>query len=77
MEDGAVTLDVAKRESWIEVIEKVNQWLREEYWPEKAEEEGGIKDGGEWIVGEEQGLDFHKGRLWYGGGERVMIGEGF
>ncbi|KAK5084307.1 hypothetical protein LTR05_005383 [Lithohypha guttulata] len=35
-----------------------------------------IKPGGEWIVGEEQGLDFRKGTLWYGGGDTVYLGKG-
>lgn len=34
-----------------------------------------IPDGGEWIVGEEKGLDFRKGRLWYGGGETIYLGK--
>jgi hypothetical protein len=28
-------------------------------------------------VGEERGLDFRKGTLWYGGGETVRLGVGF
>lgn len=35
-----------------------------------------IKPGGEWIVGEEKGLDFRKGTLWYGGGETIYLGKG-
>ena len=31
----------------------------------------------EWIVGQEKGLDFRKGTLWYGGGETVYLGKGF
>lgn len=67
-------VDHAKVEKLIAVIDDVNQWLETEFWPK---EDGTIKEGGEWVVGEEQGLDFHQGRLWYGGGERVYLGKGF
>ena len=30
-----------------------------------------------WTIGEEKGLDFRKGKLWYGGGETVHLGQGF
>lgn len=58
----------------VQRIEEINEWLKEEYWPK--EESGSVKDGGEWIVGDEKGLDFRKGTLWYGGGETVMLGKG-
>ncbi|CAK7228386.1 hypothetical protein SBRCBS47491_006886 [Sporothrix bragantina] len=32
---------------------------------------------GEWVVGQERGLDARTGALWYGGGRSVMIGQGF
>lgn len=31
----------------------------------------------EWVVGQEKGLELHKGRSWYGGGESVLVGKGF
>ncbi|WPH00150.1 Hypothetical protein R9X50_00297300 [Acrodontium crateriforme] len=65
--------DASKIQSLVERIEEINTWLKEEYWPSG----NGIKDGGEWAVGEETGLDFRKGRLWYGGGETVRLGKGF
>jgi vesicle-fusing ATPase len=67
--------DMKQRKHWIKEIEMINKWLEAEYWPE----EGGksIMAGGEWVVGEEKGLDFRKGRLWYGGGESVYVGKGF
>ncbi|KAK5940879.1 hypothetical protein PMZ80_007296 [Knufia obscura] len=43
---------------------------------ESTEVEEVIKPGGEWIVGEEKGLDFRKGTLWYGGGETIYFGRG-
>ncbi len=72
----------AKMEKWIQVIEEMNAWLVAEYWPRpkgEAVKEGAnggarIKEGGEWIVGQDQGLTLRKGRLWYGGGETVMLG---
>lgn len=60
--------------AFMRVIGEVNEWLEKEFWPN----EGGIKDGGEWVVGEEKGLEVRKGTLWYGGGgETVLLGEGF
>lgn len=63
-----------KMQEWIHTIEEINRWLQEEYWPETGH---GIVEGGEWIIGQEQGLDCRKGRLWYGGGETVRLGQGF
>lgn len=50
----------------VEVVEGINAWLGEEYSGKK----------GEWRVGEELGLCFRKGTLWYGGGETVGLGKG-
>ncbi|KAL2221509.1 RNA ligase/cyclic nucleotide phosphodiesterase [Thermoascus aurantiacus ATCC 26904] len=58
----------------IDKIEEINRKLQAEYWPK---EDSSIKLGGEWIVGQEKGLDFRKGRLWYGGGETIALGKGF
>ena len=74
LENPAPTLDAGNRNAWLEKIEEINAWLEGKYWPK---EESSIPPGGQWIVGEEQGLDYHKGRLWYGGGERVLLGKGF
>ena len=49
-----------------------SNWLSEEYWPKH---DGTIKLGGEIIIGDEKGLDFRKGTLWYGGGETVYLGR--
>lgn len=60
----------------VEKIEEINRWLEAEYWPKEAE--GSVKVGGEWIVGQEKGLECRKGTLWYGsGGETVRLGKGF
>ena len=66
--------DATKMEQLVARIEEINEWLEREYWPR---EEGSVPAGGAWMVGEEKGLDFHKGRLWYGNGEGVVLGKGF
>ncbi|CAG8949838.1 hypothetical protein HYFRA_00004164 [Hymenoscyphus fraxineus] len=64
----------AKMEAWLGKIDEINEWLEREFWTR----DGGERDiGKEWVVGTEKGLDFRKGTLWYGGGETVMMGEGF
>jgi hypothetical protein len=60
--------------TWIKKIEELNAWLEEEYWPKEG---GKRREDGQWIVGQERGLDFRKGTLWYGGGNTVRIGKGF
>lgn len=70
--DGEV--DHGKMAEFVERIDEINVWLQEEYWPS---EDGKIKDGVEWVVGKEKGLECRKGTLWYGGGERVCLGKGF
>jgi hypothetical protein len=81
-----------RMEAWVREIEAVNEWLEGEVWPRVMGrgEEGGVRkvgehcgqgewipEGGEWVVGEEKGLDLRKGVLWYGGGETVRLGKGF
>ncbi|RDL37553.1 putative 60S ribosomal protein L44 [Venustampulla echinocandica] len=60
-----------KMAGWFSKIEEVNQWLEDEYWPKEGMNEG------EWIIGQEMGLDYRRGTLWYGGGETVKLGKGF
>lgn len=72
--DGSVALNLEKRKHWVKEIEMINKWLEAEYWPEDGEL---MKPGGEWTVGEEKGLDFRNGRLWYGGGQTIYLGQGF
>ncbi|RMZ85273.1 hypothetical protein DV738_g175, partial [Chaetothyriales sp. CBS 135597] len=62
--DASVSLDIQTRRRWLSEVEMINKWLEAEFWPDGH---GRIRPGGEWIVGEEKGLDFRKGTLWYGG----------
>ena len=64
-----------KMAAFIEKIEEINNWLEKDFWPEHNG--GRIPDGGEFNVGEEQGLICRRGRLWYGGGESVHCGKGY
>ncbi|KAF2477963.1 AAA-domain-containing protein [Lindgomyces ingoldianus] len=56
-----------KMDAFIKKIEEINEWLEVEYWPRGNGDK--IPAGGEWIVGEEKGLNCRMGALWYGGGE--------
>ena len=70
LEDANGNVDHGRVARLVETIEEVNKWLENEYWTK----EGRI----EWVVGEEKGLEFRKGPLWYGaGGETVTLGQGF
>ncbi|KAJ5812812.1 RNA ligase/cyclic nucleotide phosphodiesterase [Penicillium robsamsonii] len=66
--DGTETVDHSCVKLFVEKIGEINQKLENEYWPK----EGAIKEGGEWIVGQE-GLVIRRGRVWYGGGEYVPL----
>ncbi|KAK2043543.1 hypothetical protein LZ31DRAFT_524223 [Colletotrichum somersetense] len=60
------------RARWVAAIDAVNAWLERDVWD--------LKDGewaGEWVVGQERGLEVRNGRLWYGGGRTIRAGEGF
>lgn len=60
------------RRKWVETIDEINAWLEKEVWDSA--------DGewiGEWVVGQERGLDARIGQLWYGGGRTIKLGEGF
>lgn len=61
-EEGSI--DSRRVRELVEKIEGINDRL-EQGWH------------GEWVVGQEKGLDFHKGQSWYGGGEAIVIGQGF
>lgn len=67
---------VFNRKKMIELlglIDDINVWLEETFWPRDCH----VPKGGEWLVGEEQGLECRKGQLWYGGGQRVRLGRGY
>ncbi|KAF2671029.1 hypothetical protein BT63DRAFT_446259 [Microthyrium microscopicum] len=57
----------------VATVESINNWLEAEYWPS---DDGGIKPGGQWIVGEGKGLDCREGQVWYGGGRSIHVGRG-
>ncbi|CAN8105964.1 unnamed protein product [Discula destructiva] len=59
------------REQWVAAIDEINAWLEKEVW-----DSADAELLGEWIVGQERGLDVRAGALWYGGGRTVMMGEG-
>lgn len=68
----ANTSDLKSKESleaWIQKIQSINQWLKDEFWPK--EEQGRPSPGLRWIVGVERGIEVRKGRLWYGDGKTV------
>lgn len=67
--------DPNKMKLFVRKIEELNQWLENSFWPEHNE--GNIPAGGEFSVGEEQGLDCRMGTLWYGGGRSVHCGRGY
>ncbi|KAL4777535.1 RNA ligase/cyclic nucleotide phosphodiesterase [Aspergillus nidulans var. acristatus] len=56
----------------VQRIERINAILRKEYWPEE-DGEGSTRAKGEWVVGQEQGLEFNKGTSWYGDGDKVNV----
>ena len=66
--------DPAKMKILINSLEETNLLLQKEFWPR---EEHDIVEDGQWIVGEEKGLECRKGTLWYGGGETIRLGKGF
>jgi hypothetical protein len=61
-----------KAHELVATIEDINQELKSDDW-----KRFGNPSRGEWVVGQEQGLELMKGRSWYGKGESVLIGEGF
>lgn len=62
------------RRRWVEAIDEINAWLEQEVWDREGE---GGEWCGEWVVGQERGLDARNGTLWYGGGRTIRVGEGF
>ncbi|RMJ23098.1 hypothetical protein PHISP_06022 [Aspergillus sp. HF37] len=60
-------VDSGRVRALIESIDGINERIRG-HWGMTA---------AEWVVGHEKGLDLHGGRTWYGGGEAIMVGQGF
>ncbi|OHE91979.1 hypothetical protein CORC01_12715 [Colletotrichum orchidophilum] len=60
------------RKRWVEAIDEINAWLEKEVWDRRDADWIG-----EWLVGQERGLDARNGQLWYGGGRTIKLGEGF
>ncbi|KAF3058662.1 hypothetical protein GL218_05584 [Daldinia childiae] len=61
-----------QRRKWVDAIDEINAWLEAEVW-----DNADSKLIGEWVIGQEKGLDVRVGTLWYGGGRTVQMGEGF
>ncbi|KAI5851727.1 RNA ligase/cyclic nucleotide phosphodiesterase [Morchella snyderi] len=61
---GVEAWGAARREAWVAGIEAVNAWIGREW-----------RDRLRWVVGEERGVEFRSGVLWYGGGEAVAVGK--
>ncbi|KKZ66418.1 hypothetical protein EMCG_07846 [[Emmonsia] crescens] len=63
------SLDTERVRQFISEIDGINEWLERDYWPRQ--------DGSSnWVVGEGgDGLVCRKGRIWYGGGESIIIEE--
>ncbi|KAL8952555.1 MAG: hypothetical protein Q9222_001545 [Ikaeria aurantiellina] len=68
------TPDPARVQRLLDHLDIINDDLQNGYWPKDGQQ---IKPGGQWVVGEEKGLDCRKGTLWYGGGKTIRVGKGF
>lgn len=62
--------DASKMVGVVKKIEEINTWLGEEFSGENDPEGKGM-----WTVGEEEGLCFRVGTVWYGGGESLREGQ--
>lgn len=60
-------------EAWVQKIESINQWLKDEHWPREGV--GRFTPGLRWTVGRGRGIEIRKGRLWYGDGQPVDFEE--
>lgn len=68
---GRSSVDRERIALLVDTIEKINQRLQVKCW------QRGDTPEGEWLVGQEKGLELIKGRSWYGKGDSVLLGEGF
>jgi len=71
---GKNALDTTKLRAWVKVLDDLNEWLQKRYWPEHG---ATPLSEGQWVVGQEKGLDCSRGTLWYGDGQRIWLGRGF
>ncbi|KAF2862225.1 hypothetical protein K470DRAFT_256190 [Piedraia hortae CBS 480.64] len=58
-------LDGGKVGCFVEEIERVNEWLKREFW------EG--RNAMRWVVGDDGPMELRRGTVWYGGGETVSL----
>lgn len=65
-------VDRGKIEGLAGKLEEINAELRAQYWSQDS-----LTSDGSWTVGEEKGLDYRRGTLWYGGGYSHHVGKGF
>ena len=65
-------VDGGKVKGLVEKLEEINADLRSKYWSEDS-----LTSEGSWMVGEEKGLVYRRGTLWYGGGHSHHEGKGF
>lgn len=65
-------IDHEKIEGLVGKLEEINAELQSKYWSENS-----LTSEGSWTVGEEKGLVYRKGTLWYGGGHSHHEGKGF
>lgn len=70
-EDGK-GVDRGKIEGLVGQLEEINAELRSKHWSEDS-----LTSEATWVVGEEKGLVYRKGTLWYGGGQSHHEGKGF
>ena len=71
--DASKPADPAKMKTIVSSINGINEWLQKTYWSTEVES----RAGGEWMVGQEKGLDCGSGTLWYGDANRVRLGKGY
>ena len=69
---NGTSVDPERIKGLVGKLEEINAELRSKYWSE-----GGLTGKGSWIAGEEKGLDYRWGTLWYGGGHSHHVGKGF
>ena len=60
-----------RKTALVEKIDDINRELRSNDW-----KHFGNPSRGEWVVGQERGLELNKGQSWFGKGEAVLIGKG-